>query len=765
MGVSGLSGCMREASKPAQSLASIKATPKALIIDANSLLHRCTRDIGLEASGNYRSLSSSVLRRCRSLSKDAGFNSILLVFDGPLPEYKAAQRIERELGKHARCFHQFTAMLHDEPVGMSGGGARNVKGKKGVRPTQDRFTGEVLLPPMAVQAVAAAIRKERSKCEVDVGMVGRQADQHVLPWIEVEVAGGEADQLISLRAREMGALVLSGDSDFYIADVPGFIHLDSVRFGDEHEQGNGKNRCADGSAGGVTGCVWTRDGVATHMGLRSAAVLPLLAAIAGCDYVDPESLSSLPQLSDLRRCTNAIARVRAVAALLRTYESSSAGIAALTGDADSIAAAALTRAVAAYDGTSSIGAVTLPASRYADRFRDGRHAHRLLEALGGTFWCQAVAEDQLRSSAWTSSRELRRWMYLFVQWAMRGDACAEGRTVEEYVRKGVDYRPDKVEPHTVVEAVALLTTAGEARRISRFADLMTNDRLTLYARCMGYDGDWTDLVRGLGPGIKTIPAALVILHTARSMRDAGRPLRNFEAVALLCVAVRGGFEADGSARNGLTRRSSSSRAAPAASRDAVHLAAQVKCALCSASLLLQSLWICDADGDAAAECNEDGACQTLSNLHWNWFDAGAVHTALTEARRGKGPEELGCDGDEAVAEFVRVWRFLMVDGGMEGLVERVLAYDFDVAEPTVMEDVAEVVERPKMEPPKDGDIGGEVDEIFRHVLDDGFQMVARGPGGPLRRQKGTWKKPEVPVGATYGFGRAGNAFSALADET
>eukprot|EP01134_Creolimax_fragrantissima_P005326 CFRG5326T1 len=96
--------------------------------------------------------------------------------------------------------------------------------------------------------------------------------------VRVWMAHGEADGLVATLATEMGAVVLSNDSDFYIYPVVshGYVPLSTITLALDM---NGRT-C-------VTGVQYLPQTLAEHLGL-SLSQLPLLATLCGTDYVDDD---------------------------------------------------------------------------------------------------------------------------------------------------------------------------------------------------------------------------------------------------------------------------------------------------------------------------------------------------------------------------------------------------------------------------------------------------------------------------------------------
>ncbi|KAJ3091053.1 hypothetical protein HK100_007281, partial [Physocladia obscura] len=215
----------------ASASASASGGPGGLVVDGNALVHYATAALHREGrAAGAADVAAAALGVATRLA--LVFAPVAVVFDGPLAPWKAAQRTQRERDKLAR-----------------------LRGSKHAPAPQD------VLAPLALLAAVQLLARRAAAAGLDV-----------------HVADGEADLVLARLARLHNAFIAGADSDFFIHRSRGYIPLDTLVFSPNNNSNNGTD-----SSTTVTAKVWSRDRVASIVGLNQA-FLPLLAAIAGCDY-------------------------------------------------------------------------------------------------------------------------------------------------------------------------------------------------------------------------------------------------------------------------------------------------------------------------------------------------------------------------------------------------------------------------------------------------------------------------------------------------
>ncbi|KAI9333317.1 hypothetical protein BDR26DRAFT_868556, partial [Obelidium mucronatum] len=385
----------------------------------------------------------------------------------------------------------------------------------------------------------------------------------------VRVAEGEADLAITELSRSQNAYISSSDSDFYIHSCRGYFPLD------------GLSVAPDGS---VVAVVWTYDVVAKQLGIH-VDMLPLLAYVAGCDYTLDERQW---QIVNSRLCsgTTAARRIRAIANHLKPYDNLQDGINSLlpkpssptqaptNNDAFIAEVTAIADLFTGRYGTANTCPVTryppLPCTStfpYTATISSALKSHKFVEIQNGVFWCQSLIEDLSRSPAWEVSRPIRRKMYHIL----------EIPSVAEYIRRNLEFRVEHVSA-LAVETTATPTTAN----VTAIPSYLEDSVVDAYISVMGLS---------VTPKFSSLnqvytPLVCSIRYLSEQWKDTAFQLKNFELVALLCMAIQSLSAASNSAASTTTTTTIPS---PSRSKQTSHLLASLETILFSAWLLHQSL--------------------------------------------------------------------------------------------------------------------------------------------------------------------------------
>ncbi|KAJ3412964.1 Protein asteroid 1 [Chytridiales sp. JEL 0842] len=600
MGVIGFSGTMREAKPPVHAqFSKHDRSINHLVVDGNSFMHFCAQKINWGLGSPYSDFAQIVQQESQTLCNH--FHPLFL-FDGPLPYWKVDQRISRDQAKI-----DLSRTIVDDVVA-------------GRCPRLETS----ILPPLALSVTLTTLRSLAAS---------------------IEIAHGEADLAIARRARELNALVLSTDSDFYIhKGIKGYIPFESLR----------------GVSDQLIGTVWTRRTVAESLGIKES-LLPVVAALAGCDYlVLPEGVENVIETKILTvpaSKRNAVRKVRGFVAYLQRFGSVAEAMDDLVSKfPDDVPQQlelrnALENVIRLYEGGDhgcEISAIpkTGGGAMLVAKVDEGRYSHKLVEALNGIFWCQSFVEDILRSSAWECSSSIRKWVYFFLNWSWNFPHEAahtlpsEPAAVVEYIRRGSEVRRETVS-HVTKEQV--LTVCPN----TNFVELPLDVRLEIYFRCMGVPHPtlltkWTPLISCLK-------------HLSNS---PGIHFKNFELVAFVCTALKSSNSSDSQQRKAATL----STTPPHISRNSIHLCAQLETILLSSQLLSQTLLLADTPLDDL---------YTWDQAHWNYFDSQMYHRILQQAKMGSGLEKM--IPSSLVGDFFGIWNEFK---DLES-IEVVIEYDFD----------------------------------------------------------------------------------------
>ena len=313
-------------------------TPSKLIIDGNSFIHHLLHD-----APDHVVMRLKLIQFISKL-QDSDCSAII-VFDGLRPDSKTLTRV-------GRC-QQLIYTLSDALTGRR----RYGKPNPGLSP---------IIIPCCVQTFQSYN-------------------------IPVHLSTQEADLEIAQLAREHDAFVVSNDSDFYILDTPGFIHLSHFSWKQSPT---------------VQGKMVTRSMIANALNIK-LHLLPLFAVLVGCDYSPPSMHMDM-----------AIAGLRGIDLEMEKVVRSMVH--------DSKEEERLLLAVQGYDLDSKPASMSRFQGVNEACVQGYYHPHLLQIELNSVFWCKPFMQDMQQASAWDVSAIVRRHVY---------GLMGQGKC-KEYIRKG-----------------------------------------------------------------------------------------------------------------------------------------------------------------------------------------------------------------------------------------------------------------------------------------------------------------------------------------
>ncbi|KAJ3021512.1 UNVERIFIED_CONTAM: hypothetical protein HDU68_009596 [Siphonaria sp. JEL0065] len=588
MGVRGLLAFLRDTTGGATSVRfSVpegESLKPSLIVDGNALVHQVSRTCADSVQRLSQASSAFV-------SQLALVFTVTVLFDGPLPQWKYQQRIEREREKIAKM---------------------------------DRDYYDSILSPLSLIA-----------CIQSLSAVSANG-----ATFTVLVAEGEADLAITELARSQDAYISSSDSDFYIHTCRGYFPLEGLSIG------------LDGS---VSASLWTFEIAAKQLGIHTE-MLPVLAYVAGCDYTVDEKQWQIVHTRNSAGASAGPRRIRAFANHLKPYTKLIDGINSLLPKSSSPKPedegsndALITEVMAIADlFTGRYGvSKTCPISKfpplpctslfpYSPTIAAAVKSHKFVEILNGAFWCQSIVEDLSRSPAWEISRPIRRKMY----------SVLGMQSVGEYIRRGLEFR---------VEHVSSLPVETAATTTATTASSTFENVLEVYKSVLEFPPN--------APSVKPefLPVVAAIRYLAEQWKDTQFQLKNFEVVALLCMAIQATSQSKASSLSSSTTPPTPPPATTSTTRSkqTSHLLASLETILFSAWLLHQSLTPTDTT-NTSAELD-------FQYSHWRILDISLFCTCLMQAKTGHGPQFL-LTPDE-IDDFKVLSRVCMDAGNILEVVE------------------------------------------------------------------------------------------------
>ncbi|ORY37779.1 hypothetical protein BCR33DRAFT_854540 [Rhizoclosmatium globosum] len=428
----------------------------------------------------------------------------------------------------------------------------------------------------------------------------------------VVVAEGEADLAITELARAQDAFISSGDSDFFVHTCRGYLPLDGISVRED---------------GSVSGMLWTNEVVAKVLGIQ-IEVLPVLAYIAGCDYTIDEKQW---QLINSRLGTGhgpGAKRIRAFATHLKPFTTVPDAINSLRPkDSDPTEYESLIAEVTAITDLFVGNFGICPNSRFPPLpctpeyppsvIRTSEKSHKFVEILNGAFWCQSIVEDVSRAPAWELSRPIRRRMYHVLGM----------QSVGEYIRRASDFR---------IEYVTALDPSPAS-----------DDPSTLYNTIMEFN-----VSADLFPiSTQYLPFTASLRFLITNLNNTNNPLKNFELVALICMAIRSSQPPPPYLSTAPKPVSTSQ----SRSKQTTHLLATLEATLFSAWLVQQAV-----SNNVA-----------LEHAHWQVLDSNLYSQFLMQAKIGQSPRVL-LNADE-LEEFSKIW-MACVSGDGASMIDEVVTF-------------------------------------------------------------------------------------------
>ena len=337
----------------------------------------------------------------------------------------------------------------------------------------------------------------------------------------------EADTEIASLARAWDCFVLSNDSDFFIFDIKkGYIPLEFFNWNSDH----------------LTASVFNRNEMASHFNIRPE-LLPLLASLAGNDYVSKETLKPFNLALGI---AGKDARFEIIAKMLSKLPDSNTEEEALehvlqmvpsSANRDQLRQAvehslqeySITESnVLCYfqDGVISSSLRTQNGHEIDEwllrRFRDGYFSSTCMSALTvGKFLLGTLVENCREVSANRCSLGLRRFVYGILNDAATHEVEGNVTMVQEWDRDGLTIKPSNVEPYQ----------EGVLPSVSLIPYLNTEERLTFLLSALDLD---TKHIKDLPDKFKLIVGSLRFLLTPMCAQPM---LETNHLLALLCCVV------------------------------------------------------------------------------------------------------------------------------------------------------------------------------------------------------------------------------------
>ncbi|TPX61104.1 hypothetical protein PhCBS80983_g01387 [Powellomyces hirtus] len=667
MGVTGLASYVRQLSRsPAipvtwPLLGTLPSPEEStlVLVDGNSFVHYIARKVSWLHGAQHDLLCEVLLRevdKFRSVGLEPQF-----IFDGILPELKREERKGRLKERIDRV-----QLVMDEI--MLTAGAPSMLAQKG---------SASFLPPMIMPACIHALRS----AGVNVA---------VYPH-------GEADMALAQQARRDNAPIISLDSDFFIHTIEpppstephtpplltGYIPIDTLSW----------------SEGGLHAQIYKRADTSKSLGINPI-LLPVLAALGGCDYISSVNqalaghLSLLnPKLRGFMRITKVIQILQSLNHLTSAYDAVDAVIAPLNpGALKDDLRNSLKLVVAQYsEGVQGDSEAT---STILNLVRNGMYEFRLAEvATQRIFWCSPYLENVARRSVWEVSRPLRRWIYGIIAWSCQPpdndrlwgvfpidrqlwtDYQSGSLQIKEYLRRAERLVSENVEPVPFAEFHSFVQSAlgpDRSRTSDKFLDASVAVRRTIYFRVLTADGP---RMRTLDPFL--IPLAISVRYLIQDLFSRDQPIANYEIIAIICAGVIS-LEKRTRAQPGSELQENASSCRP--TRDSLHRLAQMETVLYCNMLLAQSLLI----GQQAEPAPQGDVGGIEQDTNWGCLDGLEFHRCMVMAKGGAAYQRMlnvgGCDGtvNEQQLTAGRITTYLAIyaaaTDGIEEQMEAVMSY-------------------------------------------------------------------------------------------
>ncbi|KAJ3119291.1 hypothetical protein HK098_005611 [Nowakowskiella sp. JEL0407] len=592
-----------------------------VVVDGNGFLHFILRsDIVCKFGSNYTALERALSSKITLLTNAS--LSLYFVFDGPLPEWKFNQRISRENQKIAKI-----------AVAIEGLVGRNQKYNGESNVEKSHFSTEIagLLWPMALSCAIRTISNLN---------------------IPVFLAKDEADSTIARIARKLNCSVMGNDSDFFIHNIPeGYIPLDSIEFDQE-----------------LRYAVYYAEEVANYFGI-STSLLPVLAALCGCDYVENSRAliqRFLKTFLKLKKSHGDI--IRPIAVKLREFNSVEPPI--VVEELCSLAPPTdreelhhlLNFVLFQYGSDISCDLSSEIFENLLDR--------KLCEISQGVFWCSSSLEDLERvpASVWNISTTIRLNLYSFLN--------VKDGLVTEYIRRA----------HYVIEQKSVvLRNVGQELfpdvDISNMDALPQDIREMLYCKLFDTDSKAPLVCNELRESDtpSTLPLVVSLRYLIAETCRKGQRLANFEVYALIAAGIRSIYfnEQATTFSVSITRRM-------------IYIASQLDNVLSCMLLFVSALklshnpfWKLEdsAEGHPLTHRQENVINESWiisPRAHWSCFSGPILHYCLAMAKGGASPQSLLGETEPATSsKSLRVFEtllYIVMEGNSES-IEHVIDYN------------------------------------------------------------------------------------------
>ncbi len=342
----------------------------------------------------------------------------------------------------------------------------------------------------------------------------------------------EADTEIASLASAWNCPVLSSDSDFFIFDIKaGYIPLAFLNWNSDR----------------LTASIFYRKKLASHFRIR-AELIPLLASLAGNDYVSSDVLAAFNLALNRIQTPNGFgrrgARFASIANMLSELPDSSTEEEALKSALKMVKSPesrdqlkrAVEHSLQEYTITESnllrylesgvvFSSLRTQNDREVDewvlrRFRDGQFSTKCMSSLtAGKFLLGILVENCREVSANRCSLWLRRFVYGILNDGVTHGEKGNIKMVQEWDREGLTVKPSNVAPYQegVIPGLSLVPFLDSGERLNCLLFALDSD---------------TTHIKTLPDKLKLIAAALrFLINNAQPMLEMNH------LVALLCCCV------------------------------------------------------------------------------------------------------------------------------------------------------------------------------------------------------------------------------------
>ncbi|KAI8814457.1 XPG domain containing-domain-containing protein [Cladochytrium replicatum] len=552
-----------------------------LVIDGNGYLHHILKLFDCAFGISYPQLHHVLEVRTRALLL-AGLN-LTFVLDGPLPMWKAAQRVERETDKIANASEVALGIHRAGSVRLP---QRNdVIAKWGCdgRPNTTYGIVHGILPVFAVVMFQDILKT------LDV------------PFI---ISAGEADSAVAQAAKHQNAFIVANDSDFFIYQSLGYIPVDTLR-----DVGDSKPI--------IQASVFQHTTVMEILGIPENAA-SVYASLMLCDYSATEESKIKQWIHDVTPADYTGDRSSLIISILRKLHiqkdwESDIIIQKLLEEFYSESTTAVAKALHFSCKIYEKGSLPLQSGITELATCIPIRTHKLLEISDNcVFWCSTIVESLNSPTVWVMTRRLREALYGIISSGFisnRSDNLLQNHSIcTEYIRCGATYQPEPIQPLQVAKVYTLLENQNQNSQDIQVEQFSMNQRYNALYTLLN-----TDLLQGID--IQYRPVIAGVRYITTQMSVLGNPLTNAEVLGMLCSSI-----------NLLHNcQSLNDQHAVQISRSQMQAVAGLEVTYFCAFLLAEVLF---------------PDCEHNFNKVWMSFDGPAIHQAISSAKKGTPPWQI-----------------------------------------------------------------------------------------------------------------------------